>query len=253
MLENNGKDSKSPLSNKLALVTGGAHRVGAAIAKELHRAGMRVAISFNRSKDKAAALQAELNARRAESCVVVQADLGVEGAGRSLVETVQAQAGPLHLLVASAANFERVSFQDITQAHLQRAMALNTFATVEMVQAAQKALIETEGNVVLISGYGVKRPYVNYLPYLLSKHAVDGLCRALALELAPDVRVNAVAPGTVIPPPDYTEAEVAALLAKIPLQKVGSGEAVAEAVAYLATASYVTGQTIYADGGRTLS
>lgn len=253
MHKNDGKDSNVSLSKRIALVTGGAHRVGAAIARELHSAGMNVAISFNRSRGAADELMTKLNTQRPGSCFVFQSDLGEEGAGRKLVETVNEVAGPIHLLVASAANFEHVAFEDIDRGHLERTMALNTFASVEMAQAARESLAASNGNVVLISGYGVKRPYLGYLPYLLSKYAADGLCRALAMELAPEIRVNAVAPGTVIPPPDYSAEQVGALLAKIPLQKVGSGEAVAEAVRYLASASYVTGQTLYVDGGRTIA
>lgn len=239
------------LSGKTALVTGAGTRVGAAIAESLGGQGMRVGIAFHRSREGAERVGARIEAAGG-SAVLLQGDLSTLDGARALGDAAVTQLGGLDLLVPSAANFEAVDLEAIDDGHWDRALGLNLRAPFELVQRARESLIARKGAVVFITGYSTRAPYRGYLPYIVSKGAVRQMMRALSLELAPHVRVNAVAPGTVIPPEDYSEEQIARLVERVPLGCVGSGEDVAEAVVYLARAPYVTGQELFVDGGRTL-
>lgn len=240
------------LAGKTALVTGAGTRVGAAIAERLGAQGMRVGVAFLHSREGAERTGARIEAAGG-SAVLIQGDLSTPAGARALGDAAVSQLGGLDLLVPSAANFEAVTLDAIDDGHWDRALGLNLRGPFELVQCARESLVAREGAVVFITGYSTQTPYRGYLPYIVSKGAVRQMMRALSLELAPHVRVNAVAPGTVIPPEDYSEAQVAALTERVPLRRIGSGEDVAEAVVYLARAPYVTGQELFVDGGRTLA
>ncbi len=157
------------------------------------------------------------------------------------------------MLVLSAANFERVEVDQINDALWDRAMALNLEAPFALTHRALPALRSARGVVIFVTCSSATAPYRNYLPYVVSKGALRQLMRTLALELAPEVRVNAVAPGTVLPPEDMTPADVTRLAAKIPLARIGRAEDVADAVVFLAGATFVTGHEILVDGGIALA
>ncbi len=240
----------SELQGKVALVTGAGVRVGAEIARALAERGSSIAIHYRASEGPARALCAELETRgvRAEP---LQADLFDLDAARTLVDRTVERFGRLDVLVPSAATFERILLDAIDDATFERTMRLHVQAPFAMAQRAAPELRANNGNIVLVTCTSVERPYRDYLPYVVSKAATHQLMRTLALELAPDVRVNAVAPGTVLPPDDLDAAALAAIQRAIPLQRFGRARDVAEAVVYLATAPFVTGQALVVDGGRT--
>jgi len=240
------------LEGKRALVTGAGVRVGAAIATELGRRGMKVALHYHSSADGARETAAAIEAAGGEAALF-QADLSVPAAAAALAERVVADFGGLDALVPSAANFEAVALDAIDDGHWERAFALNLRAPFELARAAAQALRDAEGAIVFITGFGTEVPYTGYLPYLASKGALLQVMRTLSLELAPAVRVNAVAPGTVLPPDDMSDEATEALVSKAPLSRVGAASDVAEAVAYLASAPYVTGQQLLVDGGRSVA
>ena len=240
------------LKSKAALVTGAGVRVGAAIATHLGAAGMRVAVHYRGSAEGARATKARIEEAGGQA-ELFQADLLEPGAATDLGQRVVAAFGGLDLLVPSAANFEAVDFEAIEAGHWDRALGLNLRAPFELAQATAPALRAAKGAIVFITGFGTQVPYRGYLPYLASKGALRQVMRTLALELAPDVRVNAVAPGTVLPPEDLSEAAIRAIVAEAPLARVGSAEDIAQAVAYLAAAPYVTGQELLVDGGRSVA
>jgi pteridine reductase len=211
-------------------------RVGRSIALALGAAGARVAVHYHGSSE-AAEETCRLLRELGSDALPLQADLSQPQQARQLANAVIEQMGGIDILVASAANFERVSYDQITDAHWQRALALNTTAPMALVGAAAASLRQRRGSVVLITCSSTQIPMRNYLPYVVSKGATRQLMRALALELAPEVRVNAVAPGTVLPPDDMSAEAVSALAARIPL----------------ATATFVTGQELFVDGGRALA
>jgi pteridine reductase len=190
---------------------------------------------------------------RGGRAVVLRADLTSPEACRRLVRDAVAALGGLDLLVSSAASFERIPFDDTDEAAFDRAFALNVRASFSLVHEAREALAASKGSVVLVTCTSATLPYRNHLAYVVSKGAAKQLMRALALELAPHVRVNAVAPGTVLPPDGMSDAERATLAARTLVGHIGSADDVASAVVYLARAPFVTGHELLVDGGVVLA
>ncbi|MBK8169633.1 MAG: SDR family oxidoreductase [Sandaracinaceae bacterium] len=237
------------LAHKRALVTGAGKRVGAAVATALGRAQMHVAVHYHGSREGAL-----------ETCLMIEqaggratpfaADLSDRADARKLVENVLATFGGLDLLVASAANFDRVELDQIDDAAWDRALALNLTAPFVLAHAAKDALRKAGGSIVFVTCTSATTPYRNYLPYVVSKGALQKMMRVLALELAPHVRVNAIAPGTVLPPADLDAAAIELLASRIPLRKIGTPDDIACAVIFLAQSSSITGAELFVDGGR---
>ena len=240
------------LKGKAALVTGGGKRLGQAIALALGGAGMRVAVHYNQSRDGAEDTCQKIRALGGDA-VALGADLADREQARALVDRAVEAFGGLDLLVPSAANFERIPYGGVDDAAWDRALSLNLTASFALAQRATPALRAARGSIVFITCSSATVPFRNYLPYVVSKGALRHLMRTLALELAPDVRVNAVAPGTVLPPADMDPAALARVVDRIPLGRSGTTQDVADAVLYLASAPFVTGQEIAVDGGRTVA
>jgi pteridine reductase len=235
----------------VALVTGAATRVGRAIAEELIAARFRVAIHYRASEEAAMALCDELRARGGVAHCF-SADLSHRAEARNLVVRVIETFGTLDLLVANAAIFEQVRIGDITDTDWDRMLSVNLSSTVALAQHAVPELRARRGGIVIITCSSVEAPYRYHLPYIVSKAGVYQAMRAMALELAPDVRVNAVAPGTVLPPEEMDLAELERLRRRIPLQRFGAPQDIARAVRFLSESPFVTGQQIVVDGGRSL-
>jgi pteridine reductase len=240
------------LTGKAALVTGAGRRVGRAIALALGRAGMRVGIHFNGSRSEAEATLAALRAGSGDGALL-QANLADRAAARGLVDAAVAALGGLDLIVLSAASFERVVLEDIDDDAWDRTLSLNLSSQFALAQRALPALRAARGSIVFITCSSATTPFRNHLPYVVAKGGLKHLMRTLSLEVAPDVRVNAVAPGTVLPPESLDAKVVERLAASVPLARTGSAEDVAEAVVYLARAPFVTGQEIAVDGGRSVA
>lgn len=240
------------MTARRALVTGAATRVGRSIALHLASAGWDVAVHCHESRQPADEVASQIRAL-GRQCRVFAADLSQDDAAAELVDATLDAFGGLELLVASAANFERVELDAVDAGHFQRALALNLVAPFFLVQRARAALARARGSVVLVTCSSATTPFRNHLPYVVSKGALSHLTRVLALELAPDVRVNSVAPGTVLPPLDMSQSAVARLAASVPLARAGTADDVAAAVLYLATAQYITGEELRVDGGRTVA
>lgn len=244
-----------PLLGKVVLVTGGGVRVGKAIALALGRAGADVAVHHHASAQGAedTARQVRVEGNRAHT---FQADLGQAQAIEPLVASVEERLGPVHALINSAALFDRVDFLETPLEVVDRQWAVNARAPYLLTQAVARQMVKRGGgqvvNVVDIGG--VFDPWKHYSAYCMTKAALAMLTRCLALELAPAIRVNAVAPGTVLPPESLSPEVLESLRQKIPLQRFGTAEDVAEVVRFLLTGpSFVTGQIIAVDGGRSLA
>ena len=234
-------------SPPLALVTGGAVRVGRGIVSGLVDAGYRVWIHCHRSIDEAQTLADQHG----------DAVIGIHGADLSQPDARAALAravGPrLDLLVNNAASFERGPFESRTDDDLRRVLELNLVAPLSLVRACLPALrASPSGNVVNIVDLGARNPWAGYLDHSISKAALEAATRGLAAELAP-LRVNAVAPGTVDWPADGRAAPDSEarqrLLARIPRGRIGTPDDVAQAVCFLAGASHISGHTLVVDGG----
>jgi pteridine reductase len=236
---------------RVALVTGGGIRVGRAISLGLAEAGWDVAVHYRSS-----AADAEDVAGRVRdlgrASWTVRADLAEPDAAGAVVASVREACGRLDLLVNSAAGFEAVSLEDADADAWDRIMAVNVRAPHLLVRAAADLLRAARGAVVNVVDLSAFQPWSEYPVHSVSKAALAHLTRVQARALAPEVRVNAVAPGAVLPPDDYTEERNEALRRATPLRTLGTPEDVVEAVLYLANATFVTGQVLPVDGGRLL-
>ncbi len=237
------------LRGKRALVTGAGQRVGKAIALALGEAGMHVAVHYRESREGAEEVASRIREAGGVACTLA-ADLASRAEARSLVDRALGALGGLDLVVPSAASFERIAREAVDDDAWDRSLQLNLASPFALVQQAVPALRATQGSVVFITCSSASVPMRNYLPYVVSKGALKHLMKTLALELAPEVRVNAVAPGTVLPPPSYDAEAVKRLSRAIPLSRVGSADDVASAVVYLASSPFVTGHELSVDGGR---
>ena len=235
------------------LVTGGAKRVGAAICRRLHAAGANLMLHYRSSAGEARLLQAELNHQRKESVSLIQADLLDLGKLPSLIDQTVQIFGRLDALVNNASSFRQTPVGEISIEDWEDLIGANLRAPLFIAQAAAPALKKTQGAIVNITDIHAERPLKNYVAYSIAKAGLVGLTRSLARELAPEVRVNAVAPGPILWPDDeeFDELSRQRIISHTPLKREGTPEDIAKAVYFLLSeATYVTGETINVDGGR---
>lgn len=242
------------LEDKVALVTGAARRVGAAIARRLHAAGSNVVLHYRGSQAEAAALEAELNAARAGSAASLQADLLADGACAALVAAVMERFGRLDILVNNASTFYATRMGSIDRKDWDELVGSNLRAPLFLAQAAAPHLKRSGGAIVNIVDIHADRPLKKFAVYSVAKGGLATLTRSLALELAPEVRVNGVAPGAILWPESghFDNPERRRIVATTPLARVGDPADVAQAVHFLASAPFVTGQVLAVDGGRSI-
>ena len=244
------------LSGKVVLVTGGAKRVGAAIARRLHREGASLMLHYRGSEREAKALREELNAARADSVTLVQADLlDVQGLPEIVRNTV-GRFERLDALVNNASAFFATPVGEVTPANWESLIGANLRAPLFLSQAAAPHLKKTGGAIVNITDIHAERPLKNYVVYSIAKTGLVGLTRSLARELAPEVRVNGVAPGAIVWPEDgsWDDLTRQRIVSHTLLRRTGEPDDIARAVYYLiAEAPYVTGQSIAVDGGRSIN
>ena len=238
---------------KTVLVTGAAKRVGSAIAGELHRAGANVAIHYRTAAAAAQALADEFNSQRPDSALCLQADLLDLDALSALVANTVAHFGRLDALINNASSFFATPLGKISAADWDDLLGSNLKAPLFLTQAAAPHLRAAQGAVVNITDIHAERPLAGYPLYCAAKAGLLGLTRALAIELAPQVRVNAVAPGAILWPDDgaFDPPTRDAIVAHTLLKRIGDPQDIARTVRFLLEdASYVTGQVINVDGGR---
>jgi pteridine reductase len=241
-------------SRPVALVTGAARRIGAAIVRRLHAEGLDIALHFHASTAEATALAGELESRRRGSTLLLQAELADFDRLPELVAAAVGRFGRLDALVNNASAFFPTAFGESTPAQWDALFAANARAPFFLSQAAAPHLRATRGAIVNLADIHGERPLRAHAIYGMSKAALLQMTRALALELAPDVRVNAVSPGAILwPEHGKDDAGKQAVLARTPLARTGTPEEIAGAVRWLlCEATYTTGQVIRVDGGRTL-
>jgi len=236
---------------KVALVTGGAVRVGRAIARELAMAGHDVAIGYRTSTAAARQTVRELEGLGVRA-VALRADLADPAAARRLVTRTVARLGRLDLLVNNAAIFLRTPVDTVTPGQFDRLIAVNLRGPFFCAQAAARVMARRGGRIVNIADVGAVRVWPGYIPYGISKAGVIMLTRGLAAALAPGIQVNAVGPGVVLLPEGFSEEAQQKLAARVPMRRHGRPEDVAAAVRFFATCpDYITGQVLFVDGGAT--
>lgn len=236
-----------------ALVTGGAKRVGEAIVRALHSEGYRVLVHCNQSQSEGELLVTTLNASRRESAVLLMGDLAQADDLDNIIAETCELAPDLSLLVNNAAAFFPTPIASATAADWDTLVNSNLRAPFFLAQGVQKLLQSNFGSIVNIADIYAARPLKDHPVYAITKAGIVSMTQSLARDLAPGIRVNAVAPGAILWPENATDAHRQQSLAKIPLQRIGEPRDIAEAVVFLAGAGYITGQVLAVDGGRSLN
>ncbi|MDF1499977.1 MAG: SDR family oxidoreductase [Anaerolineales bacterium] len=235
--------------HKIALITGGANRVGGHITRALARAGADVVIHYHRSETEARATADEVRAMGVQA-YLVGADLNDIQALDRLFQEIEEAAGGLDILINSAAIMESIPFEDVTPGDWERTMNINLRAPFFCIQKAAAMMSRRgAGAIVNISDIAGRQPWPRFPVHSLSKSAVEMLTAVSALTFGPEIRVNAVAPGPVLKPRSMSDERWQALGQDLPLQRTGSAEDVARAVLFLIENDYITGETIAVDGG----
>ena len=240
-------------NKKIALVTGGSKRIGASICEELHKSNINVMIHYKNSKEDALYLKDKLNKIRSNSTDIVQGDLCKTGSYEKIISNVIKRFGQLDYLVNNASSYFPTQIDNLNEDDWNDLISTNLKAPLFLCQAAAKFLKEKKGSIVNITDANENNPKKNYIIYNLAKSGLVSLTRSLAVDLAPNVRVNAVAPGAILWPEDGQESEVGYrenLISQTFLKKQGAPENIAKAVVFLlSTATYTTGEIIHVDGG----
>jgi pteridine reductase len=248
--------SARPLSGRVALVTGSGQRLGQAIARGLAELGADLAVHFHVSREGAEALAHEVRAD-GNKAHLVQCDLNDETKFEAMLNDIEQQLGLVSILVNSSARYERSSFLETPVEIIDAQWKLNVrtpYILTQHVVRRLKAKKMTGDIVNILDIGGTAQVWRHYSAYTMTKSALATLTKSLALELAPDIRVNGVAPGTVLPPTELGSDVVNMLRDKIPQKRFGSPSDVVEAVKFLVSGpNFITGQIINVDGGRSLS
>jgi NAD(P)-dependent dehydrogenase (short-subunit alcohol dehydrogenase family) len=240
------------LPGKTALVTGGAHRVGREISIALAHAGCHLAIHYHHS-EKAAKDTASTAQALGVNAAIFRADLRKADQIEGLFQLIDSQYGPLDILVNSAAIMKKVAFQKANEGDWYNTIDLNLKAPFFCIQkAAERMLINGAGAIVNISDIAGLRPWRDYPIHSVSKAGLEMLTKVAARTYAPEIRVNAVAPGPVLKPDEMSDARWQELGAALPLQHCGNAADVARAVIFLLENDFITGETLVVDGGNQL-
>lgn len=244
----------NPLDGKVALVTGGARRIGAEIVRQLHRAGMDILLHYRHSHAAAEQLQLDLTARRRDSVTLVQADLQDMRALDNLVHRAEAWKGRLDLLVNNASNFYATPLATAGEAEWEDLMGTNLKVPFFLSQAAAPLLRANRGCIVNLVDIHAERPLAKHPIYSIAKAGNAMLVKSLARELGPEIRVNGIAPGAILwPSEELPEKVKSEIVARTALKRAGTPEDIARTVLFLVQdAGYISGQIIAVDGGRSV-
>lgn len=240
----------SPLAGRTALVTGAARRLGRALALALADRGVGVAVHYRRSKDEAETAAAAVRQRGVQAWTV-GADLGRPSEAEALVPRTLEAAGPLDILVNSASVFPASRLRDVTPGQLLDLVQVNAVAHLQLSRAV--AAQRRDGSIVnLLDARSLTDYSPDYAAYDATKRLLFTFTRMMALEFAPRIQVNAVAPGLILPPPGQDDSYLERLAHANPLHRIGSVDEVVRAVLFLLESRFITGQVLYVDGGRHL-
>ncbi len=254
-----GNDSNSldnrALDKRVVLITGAAHRIGATTARLLHAAGMNIVLHYRNSASAAEALQQELEKIRPDSVALIQADLHQTTQLNSLIQNAASQWGRLDVLINNASTFYQTPVGSITESDWNDLMGSNLKAPLFLSQAAAPYLSQQNGSIINMVDIHANRPLREYPLYSIAKAGLAMLTKTMARELGPDVRVNGVAPGAILWPEDgMDDSSKEDILSRTALKRSGEPSDIAYTILFLIRdASYITGQVLNVDGGRTLS
>lgn len=240
--------------NKRILITGAAKRIGKEMALSFFKKGWDIVIHFNTSKDEAESLADQMNAERFNSAMLVQANLDNTNEVEKLVAKIQSNNISIDALINNASTFYPTPIGTFSEENWDALMGSNLKAPLFLIQSFQKQLKKNKGFIINITDINVDKALVNHSIYLAAKSGLQTLTKALAKELAPHIRVNAIAPGAILEPPntEWTSEQKNKIIDAVPLKRMGSEKDIVDAAIYLSEAEYVTGQILNIDGGKSL-
>ncbi len=249
------QDNIQPLADKVVLITGAAHRIGAALARGLHHQGMNVVIHYHTSRSAALALQHELNQQREGSVILIQADLTETSKISAIIKQAREAWGRLDVLINNASTFFPTETGTADERCWNDLIGTNLKAPFFLCQAAAPHLARWQGSIINIADIHALRPLKGYPIYSIAKAGLVMLTKAMACELGPNVRVNAIAPGAILwPEQELDEVAKQRIISRTFLKRQGSPDDVVRAVLYLIRdADYVSGEVITVDGGRSIN
>ena len=240
--------------NKTVFITGAAKRIGKAIALTLKDLGWNIIIHYNSSKKDADELANKINNDNPDSARTVQGDLDKEADIRKILNDIDDIFPSLDLLVNNASTFYPTPIEEISDDHWEKLIGSNLKGPLFLIQGLKDKLKASNGSIINITDTNLSKGVPNYSIYSAAKAGLEAITKGLARELAPEIKVNAIAPGAMLEPPDitWTEDQKNKVIESIPLNRMGSEQDIAEAVKFLAHSEYITGQIIKVDGGRSL-
>ena len=236
---------------KTVLITGGAKRIGAAIVRALHAQGMNIVLQYNRSQKQANQLIDSLIIERPGSVIGVQTDLALFNSYSLLSNTVKRHYGRLDVLLNNASGFYSTPVQTASEEDWTTLMSINAKAPFFLAQQCRPLLKARSGCIINITDIYADKPIADYAIYCASKAALTNLTLSMAQSMAPEIRVNAIAPGAILAPEDAGESDMQGIINRTPLNRLGGEESITQAVLFLINqANFVTGQVLNVDGGR---
>jgi pteridine reductase len=239
------------LSDKVALITGSGVRLGRAMALALAERGCDIIVHYHRSDDEANEVVTHIR-QMGRRAVALSADLRDAGRAGELIERGAQALGQVDILINSASLFERGTFDETTEALWDHHLAVNLKAPFFLCQAFARQIGERRGHIINMVDWRVARPGTAYLAYYMSKTGLLALTESLAQALGPNVQVNAIAPGAILPPPGDDGSYFRKLAQRVPLKRTGSPEEIVKGVLYLLDSDFVTGETLFITGGEHL-
>ncbi|WP_414830579.1 pteridine reductase [Alteromonas sp. H39] len=237
----------------VALVTGAAKRIGAAIAQALHASGYNIVIHYGTSEQDALSLAEKLNAQRPDSAVTVQGDLRNHNDIQHLAKAAQDAWQRLDVLVNNASSFYPTPVGEITLDDWASLVGSNVQGPLFLSQALAPSLKQSGGCIVNMVDMHIARPLMQHSVYCLAKNGLASVTKSLATELAPEIRVNGIGPGAILwPERELSDSDKQQMLQSIPLNRLGTPEDIAQTALFLINAPYITGQILFVDGGRSI-
>ena len=240
--------------NQTILITGAAKRVGKEMALSFFKKGWNIIIHFNSSIEDAQSLADEMNAQRKNSAFIIQANLDNAEDVLKLAETALSLSGRIDGLINNASTFYPTPMGSFSEEHWEALMGSNLKAPLFLTQFLCETLRKNKGFIINITDINVNKALTNHSIYLAAKSGLQKITQSLAKELAPDIRVNAIAPGAILEPPNvtWTKEQKDNIIKLIPMSRMGNEKDIADAAIYLSEAEYVTGQVLNVDGGKSL-
>ena len=239
---------------KTIFITGAAKRIGKEIALCFSEMGWNIIIHYNSSKNDAQVLADEINGNNPGSAITVQGNLDVKEDVEKVINEVRDAFPTIDLLINNASTFYPTPIEDISEEHWDKLVGSNLKGPLFLIKGLKDKLKESKGSIINITDTNLSKGVANYSIYSAAKAGLESITKGLARELAPDIKVNAIAPGAMLEPPDvtWTEEQKSEVISSIPLNRMGSEKDISEAVKFLAKSNYITGQIIKVDGGRSL-